>query len=428
MRDMLKDSWWLKHPIAGSGQAPLSDLQPIDQSLELANLLVNDKSIGINNEQRIELAHQLFQYAISFDNPFARIDYGIALTEGNLGLPDKSAADYQFSRAGAELQEPARKGQPRQALAYSILLGAGYGMPKDNDAANSLANQVLSELHIVDLLRLKDAQGDRRSLIPEVLNSLITKGYSVTESSIKKACFDKFVDRKNSAMKSFIDHNRDSSAVQDQYFLSFTEVSAEEEKCIIDLIYKKRKDDSQWETIVPAKPNDEKNSVKKNENKYKDASHFSNGPSGKDLPLKFTPLIEGGRKPVKQQDLEKQSDTGYLNGSPPPVAAGLSTFTVDNKSGGADAIARIYLNGDKPAIRQIYIKSGEKFTAKELTPGRYVLRYRFIGSEDTFEADKIFTLQEVSTDEGTRFTNVSVTLFTVANGNMKVKRVPNEKF
>jgi hypothetical protein len=86
------------------------------------------------------------------------------------------------------------------------------------------------------------------------------------------------------------------------------------------------------------------------------------------------------------------------------------------------------LNGDKPAVRQIYIKTGEKFTANELAPGRYVLRYRFIGSRDTYEADKVFALEEIRDSEGITYSNVSVTLFTVTNGNMKVKRVPDEKF
>ena len=86
------------------------------------------------------------------------------------------------------------------------------------------------------------------------------------------------------------------------------------------------------------------------------------------------------------------------------------------------------MNGNKPANRQIYIKTGEKFTAKDLAPGRYVLRYRFIGRSDTYEAEKIFSLEESTDSQGITYSNVSVTLFTVTNGNMKVKRVPAENF
>ena len=71
IRDVLKESW---RPIAGSGPASLADLQPIEQSLELANLLAKNKEFGLNSAKRFELAHELFQYSIFFGNPFARID------------------------------------------------------------------------------------------------------------------------------------------------------------------------------------------------------------------------------------------------------------------------------------------------------------------------------------------------------------------
>ena len=412
MRDALKDSWWLKDPIAGSGQAPLSDMQPIDQSLELANLLATNNKVTIDNERRIELSHKLFQFAISFGNPFARVDYGVALLVGNLGLPDKSAADFQFAQAVRELQESAKMGKPREAIAYSILLSAGYGLPKNISAANGLVEQVLSELSVNDLLRLMVAPGDRDDLNPIILKSLIAKGYSVPEEKIKWVCEKKSIDEKMRVMNGFLNHIKDT--LGDQYYSRFTAISKEEEKCVSDLYAQlpihKSKSTAEASSTTPLKFYPPPEKIQRME---------VNKPQVETKSLLKAPVA---------RDAEKQSDTGYLNGSPSPVAAGLSTFTVDNKSGGADAVARIYLNGDKPAIRQIYIKTGEKFTAKDLAPGRYVLRYRFIGGEDTFEADKIFTLQEVSTDEGTRFSNVSVTLFTVANGNMKVKRVPNEKF
>ena len=394
----------------------VSKLGEVDQSLELARLLSGGKVLesgAVTNEMRVRLAHDFFQYAISLGNPLARVDYGVALLVGNLGLPDKSAADVQFAQAVRELQESAKMGKSREALAYSILLSAGYGLPKDISAANGLVEQVLGELSVNDLLRLMVAPGDRDDFNPVILKSLISKGYSVSEEKIKWVCEKKSLDEKLRVMNGFADHINDS--LGDQYYSRFTDISKEEERCASDL--KAQLPNHISKSIALPASTIPQATTNKSPERVQSAGMAR--PQGVAKSLQKTPVTP---------DVEKQADTGYLNGSPPPVAAGLSTFTVDNKSGGADAIARIYLNGDKPAIRQIYIKIGEKFTAKELAPGRYVLRYRFIGSEDTFEADKIFTLQEVSTDEGTRFSNVSVTLFTVANGNMKVKRVPNEKF
>ena len=418
MRDVLKDSWWQKSPIAGSRQVPLADLQPIDQSLELAILLANNTDIGVNNEQRIELAHKLFQYSISFGNPFARVDYGIALLEGYFGLPDKLAADYQFDQARTELQEPARKGKPREALAYSILLTAGYGGPKDHDAAKSLVRQVLGELNVNDLEKFMIAPGSRHDLAFDVFSRMQEKGSILSADDIDWACTDKFIDQRMRKSQAMDDHEKQAGKtlyVERLLFSDYLNVVHAEEKCVKELSGKNvfttsQLADRQQDIISKPKSNTQPEKVQRVEVTRP----------------QVTP--QGFQKIPVAPDVEKQADTGYLDGSPPPIAAGLSTFTVDNKSGGADAVARIYLNGDKPAIRQIYIKTGEKFTAKDLAPGRYVLRYRFIGSEDTFEADKIFTLQEVSTDEGTRFSNVSVTLFTVANGNMKVKRVAKNLF
>jgi curved DNA-binding protein CbpA len=168
-----------------------------------------------------------------------------------------------------------------------------------------------------------------------------------------------------------------------------------------------------------------------------------------DKPLRFVPLSEFHEKisskkekvpdfsnlgrPVQSEskkavDPERQERTGYVKGAYQQASAGLSNFTVDNQRGGGDAIARIYLNGVKPASRSMYVKASEKFTARGLPPGSYVFRYRFIGSPKTYEADRLFPLEETSTSEGTRFSNVTVTLFTVIDGNLQTKEVPEEKF
>jgi hypothetical protein len=157
-------------------------------------------------------------------------------------------------------------------------------------------------------------------------------------------------------------------------------------------------------------------------------------------PLRFVPLSKQDlsdlilfEKPVqseskKAEDSERQERTGYVKGAYQQASAGLSNFTVDNQRGSGDAIARIYLNGAKPASRSMYVKVGEKFTARGLPPGSYVFRYRFIGSTKTYEADRLFPLEEKTTSEGTSFSNVTVTLFTVSDGNLQTKEVSEDKF
>jgi TPR repeat protein len=138
--------------------------------------------------------------------------------------------------------------------------------------------------------------------------------------------------------------------------------------------------------------------------------------------------FQGKLDTPSQPDPEQQAKTGYLAGAPKNASGGLSTFTVDNSTGGRDAMVRLYLGGKKPAVRSFYIKVGEKFTSKSLMPGNYVMRYRFMGSVDTFEADNSFLLMESETENGRRFSNVTVTLYKVRDGNMTTKRVAAEEF
>lgn len=130
----------------------------------------------------------------------------------------------------------------------------------------------------------------------------------------------------------------------------------------------------------------------------------------------------------KPKDSEEQDKTGYLKGQSQLASGGLSNFTVDNQQGSGDAVARIYLNGEKPSVRSMYVKQGETFTAKSLMPGTYVFRYRFIGSDDTYESDNPFALVQTKTEAGTRYSNITVTLFRVKDGNMQTRKVDSSKF
>lgn len=127
-------------------------------------------------------------------------------------------------------------------------------------------------------------------------------------------------------------------------------------------------------------------------------------------------------------DPERRDTTGYLPEALRSASGGLSTFTVDNANGGEDAIARLYLDGKKPAVRSFYVKHGEKFTATSMAPGNYILRYRMIGTEDTFEANQTFVLAETDVPGGRSYSNLTVTLYKVSNGNLETRKVAKENF
>ena len=86
------------------------------------------------------------------------------------------------------------------------------------------------------------------------------------------------------------------------------------------------------------------------------------------------------------------------------------------------------MGSDPQYLLTLNIQKGETFSAKSLKAGTYVFRYRFIGSEDTVESDKPFSLVQTKTETGTRYSNVSVTLFKVRDGNMTTRKVDPSSF
>ena len=119
---------------------------------------------------------------------------------------------------------------------------------------------------------------------------------------------------------------------------------------------------------------------------------------------------------------------GYLKGDKQSFAGGLSSFTIDNTTGGNDAEVRLYLNGIQ--VRSMFVRVGTKFTAEKLAPGTYKMRYKItsIGKPRVYEAKEQFVLSETKTENGTRFSRMTVTLFTVKDGNMQTEEVPLDKF
>ena len=134
------------------------------------------------------------------------------------------------------------------------------------------------------------------------------------------------------------------------------------------------------------------------------------------------------RQPPVHVDPDQQDSTGYVPGAPRLALGGHSTFLIDNSQGGGDALVRLYRNGTKPAVRSLFVKQGERFTATDLRSGSYVMRYRYMGSTTTYEADQVFELKQVSELDGIRFSNIRVTLFAVRDGNMKTKQVAPDDF
>jgi curved DNA-binding protein CbpA len=117
---------------------------------------------------------------------------------------------------------------------------------------------------------------------------------------------------------------------------------------------------------------------------------------------------------------EWPANAGYIKGYSRLQATGLSTVTVDNSSNSMDVYVKVVLieeNSTKP-VRQIYIPAHDKFTLRKMNAGKYDVRYMDLG-DGSLSRSESFDLQQIEEADGTRFSNITMTLFKVENGNMQ---------
>ena len=105
---------------------------------------------------------------------------------------------------------------------------------------------------------------------------------------------------------------------------------------------------------------------------------------------------------------------------------GLCEFTVDNTRNDMPVYVRIWdMNVRKP-VRAFTIAQGEKFTAYNLSPGRYEVRYKELYENDVppfGSKSEIFSLQQYETYFGTNYDVMELTLYKVVGGNTRTTQI-----
>lgn len=123
------------------------------------------------------------------------------------------------------------------------------------------------------------------------------------------------------------------------------------------------------------------------------------------------------------------SSSSYISGYPKLHTNGLSEVTVDNTRNDSDVFVKLVsLDGAKAyPIRQFYINSHGKFTLKNIDAGRYDIRYRDLESGYLSRSES-FTLEEKETYDGIQYSDLTMTLYKVQNGNMETYRLAEDEF
>lgn len=121
------------------------------------------------------------------------------------------------------------------------------------------------------------------------------------------------------------------------------------------------------------------------------------------------------------------SRASYLPGHPVLARGGLSTLTIDNSRNNSDVYVKVYSSADGKPVRHIFIPAGGTFTASKVRAGSYEVRYKDLSS-GALAASEPFELKQYETADSTRYSNVTMTLYKVAHGNMRMRSISENEF
>lgn len=106
---------------------------------------------------------------------------------------------------------------------------------------------------------------------------------------------------------------------------------------------------------------------------------------------------------------------------------GYSSLTVDNGTGD-DAVVALFAHASRRVVRRIYVRAGERGQVLSIPRGFYSIRFAlgadysrqqrtFCRIEGASEFDRVVEFQEISDDEGIRYSVQTITLHRVVRGN-----------
>lgn len=120
---------------------------------------------------------------------------------------------------------------------------------------------------------------------------------------------------------------------------------------------------------------------------------------------------------------------GYIKGYQRLHTDGLSAVTVDNSRNDSDVFVKLVsLAGEKAyPVRQFYIPAFGSFTLNKITAGSYDIRYRDLNNGGLSRSEA-FSLDEIPTYNGIQYSNTTITLYKVHDGNMQTYDLSEAEF
>lgn len=160
--------------------------------------------------------------------------------------------------------------------------------------------------------------------------------------------------------------------------------------------------------------------------------YTNNKPQPSTKPYKETPAPlkpAYGRPNTAPNGSPWPTEPAYVRGYKRLHANGLSKVTVDNSQNDSDVFVKLVsLDGAQAyPVRTFYITAHNQYTLNNVTAGNYDARYRDLNSGRLSRSES-FNLEEMLTDDGTKFSHITMTLYKVRHGNMKTYDLSETEF
>ena len=123
------------------------------------------------------------------------------------------------------------------------------------------------------------------------------------------------------------------------------------------------------------------------------------------------------------------ASAGYVAGYPRLNNNGASILTIDNSRNTEAVFGKLYyLDGSKlEAVRYFYIPGGGGLNLRDISPGNYDVRYKDLQNGSISKSETIL-MEEYEDYDSLRFSEITMTLYKVSNGNMQTYSIPESEF
>ena len=120
---------------------------------------------------------------------------------------------------------------------------------------------------------------------------------------------------------------------------------------------------------------------------------------------------------------------GYVPGYKRHRTDGLSSVTIDNTSNDGDMFVKLVaIDNDKTVpIRHMFVPGASRFTAANVRSGQYDVRYQDLTSGGLSRSEQ-FEVSQQEDSRGTQFSQITMTLYKVSDGNMETFALSPSEF